>query len=285
MSKYKYKWRVSGSIKAFGLCGLIFTLLLPISLCIVFILSRLLKLIPEPTFPEINIPGMTDKIAKLEEGVPLAIQIRMSILFIMFFLTLVNCVANFRKIKLFDDSIKQIKTENSSNAKRKKNIYIFGAFFCFFCCLLVFADFLVTILKITDIIKNQHFYNILLSCSIFYALMPLLDLVMFIFRESIKCFCYDIISEKEESWQAKIYSRLSNIDHVTSIFCFVFDLMDWKEIKENRNNECLSADYIIQHNSSNSINQCSLNLKLNEPEKYTFLLFYCMPIEVSKIEI
>ena len=248
MSGYKCKWQFKfKSIKLFGLCELIFGFLLPLSLCIVFILSRLLKLIPEPTLPNIEIPGITDKMTKLDEGVPLVIKIRMSILCVMFLLAMANCIAHFCKIKLLNDAIKKCtKEEERSSAKRKKNIYVFGGLFCFLCCFLIFTDFLVTILKITEIIKNQHFYNILLSCSIFYALMPLFDLVMFAAREFIKCICYDKISEKKDSWQAKIYSKLSNIDHVMGIFCFIMDLYNWKKIQKDVGSECLSEDYEIK---------------------------------------
>ncbi len=286
MSGYNYKWKLKfKSIKLLGLCELIFGFLLPLSLCIVFILSRLLKLIPEPTLPNIEIPGITDKMTKLDESVPLIIKIRLSILCVMFLLAMANCIANFYKIKLLNDAIKKCKKEEMSSAKRKKNIYIFGGLFCFLCCFLIFADCLVTILKITDVIKNQHFYNILLSCSIFYALMPLFDLVMFVMREFIKCIYYDKISENKDSWQAKIYSKLSNIDHVMGIFCFIMDLYNWKNIERNIGSKCLSEDYEVKHHSSNAIDPDDPKKNFDEPEKYTFLLFYFIPIEVTKVEI
>ena len=282
----KYKWRISGPIKIIGLLQFIFGFLLPLAICIIFILSRLLKLIPEPTLPNIEIPGMTDKMTKLDEGVPLVIKIRMSILFIMFLLSMANCIAHFCKIKLLNDAIKKCtKKEEISSAKRKKNIYIFGGLFCFLCCFLILTDFLVTILKITEIIKNQHFYNILLSCSIFYALMPLFDLVMFLIRESIKCIFYDKISKNKESWQAKIYSKLSNIDHVMGIFCFIVDRYNWQNIEKNVGSEFLSEDYEVRYHSSNSIDPYDPKKNFDEPEKYTFLLFYFIPIEVTKVEI
>ncbi len=274
------KWKKNGRIKKSGLFIFLFCYLLNSAFSIVFILSRLLKLIPEPTFP---FPGIGDfiLIKPIENtGIPMIVKIRACILLGFLIFTLINIVAHSIKIHSFNEEIKNEKKTNeeqegrNSNLKNKRNICIAGLIFSFIYCALIIGDFLATILKIKDIIKNQHFYNSLVVSSIIYALLPLTYLAISFTREIIKCFFYEKIAEDKNSFASKAYLSLSNIEYVTSIFCFFWDIVNWNEIKNHQSNEYFnSRDKII------------LNEENDKVKEYSFTLFYFMPIKVTKHEI
>jgi hypothetical protein len=244
---------------------------------IIFILSKLLKLIPEPTLPSIEVPGISNMIQENNDNnVSFIIKVRACILLVFFIFILTNLISHCVKINLFNKEIEKNKKdpEKIQNLKNKRNICIFGLVFCFSYCFLILADFLVSLLKITDIIQNQHFYNSLLTGSIIYALLPLAYLFVSITREITKCIFYKEIAEDKNSIPEKIYSSLANVEYITSIFCFFWDIINWNEIKSHQSHQYFNQnDRIV----CKEVPDTDGHVK-----NYKFTLFYFMPVEVTK---
>ena len=291
------KRQKNGPIKKLNLLRFILCYLLTSALSIIFILSRLLKLIPEPTFPSIDIiPGMADilpKIAK-DNNIPLAIKIRACILIGLLIFTIVNLISHCVKVNLFHKEITKNDTDKEKNRhlEKKRNICILGIVFCLLYCLLILGDFFVTVLKITNMMQNQHFYNSLLTGSIIYALMPLAFLVISFTREITKCFFYDKIAEDKNSFAAKIYSTLANMEYITSALCFFWDIVNWDDIKNNKSQEYFALSDRI---NCESLTDNDVSIKQSDkpdivgnhekkPTEYTFTLFYFLPIKITKYE-
>ncbi len=278
MIRWRKKKGEEGKIKIFGLLAFLIIYVINGALSLLFLLSKILRIIPDTQTPDIHIPGLPQL---TNDGIPLIVKIRAFVLLAFFCIMIANIVSHIFKIKHLNDKSKEVESSGDSNEDKdrfkkniqsKKRVCYFAIFVRVFYLVLIPLDFLALLLKAEDVISNQHFYRVLTLATIVYALMPLAYIALLIIKEVLRFNYYDLIEKEENIFPVKAYIAISNFYYCDSIFSFVFDRMEKYEENTGR---YFDADDIITCEKSKS------DVKGNEVNylKYSFLFLGFLPLE------